>query len=261
MERHSLLSALCFCLTWHVNAQVQVDAPIVLTGGSSNERQVTGLEITTAPTALLTAGVDAANAHRAAGAMNSGTWNVELPALTDDPEAGLQIIATVPVAQTGIVDILINGHGPFPLIHAPQWPVDLSTVAPGTALSMVFDGASFHLMNGSRYERHACPDGLVAVNSMFCAEPADRAETGFFTAISTCGALGLRLCGWGEYIVMCQNAAALGMTGLTTGWEWADDAVNENGTARMVGGGSCTGASAALVSGSLDRGFRCCYTR
>lgn len=261
MERLLHLAIFATLFTFGVKGQVQVDAPVILNGGSNADRQVTGLDMTTAPASALTAGVEASSAHRIAGAVNSGTWNVDLPALTSPPEAGMQILALVPEGQNGTVEILINGHGPFPLIHGPEWPVDLSEAASGTMLSMVFDGSAFHLMNGSRYERRVCPAGLVAVDDMFCAEPSDRPETGFFNAITTCGSLGLRLCGWGEFIAMCQNATALGLSGLTTGWEWTDDAVNENGTARMVGGGSCTGASAAVVSGSLDRGFRCCYTR
>jgi hypothetical protein len=166
-----------------------------------------------------------------------------------------------PSGATGAVSLLVNGHGPYPLVSGIDEPFDPQGIAPGTPLSVILDGTNFHVLNGSTYARKPCPPNTVAVNEQFCIEPNEHPESDFFTAISGCAANGLRLCSWAEFIVACNRRTELGLLNMTNSWEWIDDAVNENGSARMVGANGCGVASAAIVSGSFGRASRCCATR
>ena len=106
-----------------------------------------------------------------------------------------------------------------------------------------------------------CDPGLVAVSEAFCIQPTEHGASDFFTANANCAANGLRLCSWTEFIVACNKATELGLTGMLGNWEWTDDAVNENGSARIAGSSTCSTTGTALVSGSIDRNSRCCHSR
>jgi hypothetical protein len=258
MLRHILLIAAYGCLP--LMAQVHVDAPIVLDGPTPADRQVLGLPTSSEADRLLSASTEQQGTYRVASVVGS-TWEVTLTSLTVAPIAGTHIVVMAPGPSNEPVSAIVNGHGPYPLVVASGVPFDASTLQPGDALSLVSDGSQFHVVNGETYRLRPCPEGTSAVNDRFCAEIHDRPVSDFFQAISACGQVGLRLCGWGEFIVLCQNGPSIGLLDLTNGWEWVDDACNENGTARVVGAGGCTVSGTSLVTGSTDRGFRCCYSR
>jgi|JI10StandDraft_1071094.scaffolds.fasta_scaffold28582_3 hypothetical protein len=249
-----LLGSLC-------QAQVQSDATIIFTGPDQLDRQLKGLPDSIEPDAVLSTATEQAGIYRSSQATGTNSWSVDLPALSTDPIAGTHLMVFAPEPSTGDVTLLLNGSGPYPVITGPDSSFDASNVPAGTPLSLVFDGTSFHVLNGSVYARKPCAEGTVAVNEEFCIEPVEHAETDFFTAILNCAANGMRLCNWTEFIVACNKATELSIPGMLGNWEWNDDAVNENGTARIAGSTGCGVTGTALVSGSIDRGYHCCYTR
>jgi hypothetical protein len=205
--------------------------------------------------------VEQSGVHRTTQASISTAWTIDVPGLSSAPAAGTHLMVLAPAGSTGDVELLVNGSGPYPLITGPEEnfaPVDLSE---GTPLSMVFDGTSFHVMNGGTYARKPCALGLIAVNEQFCVEPNERAPLDFFQAAIFCGSRSLRLCSWGEYIAACTKRVELGLNNMTNNWEWVDDATNEDGSARVSGSNQCGSSGNGLVTGSFARNYRCCHTR
>lgn len=253
----------CFALLISAGliAQVVTDKPIILVGADPIDRQVAGLPPSTEPQAVLTTAVEQAGTYRTTFPASGNTWSLDLPGLGSAPQAGTHLLVIAPEPVAGSISIVLNGAGPFALLTGPNEAFDGSMVTAGTPLSVVFDGSAFQIMNGANYATRPCAVGTVAVNSMFCVEPIEHPGSDFFEAMTTCHASGLRLCSWGEFVVACQREVELGLVGTTNSWEWTGDASNENGSARIVGVGSCFSAGNALVTGSLDRTFRCCYSR
>jgi hypothetical protein len=244
-----------------VNAQVATERPVVLTGAAPEDRQLTGLNIATTTDAVLTAEVERTGSFRLATPAMGNTWTIDLDALDTAPPAGTHLVLIAPNPTAGDVDLMVNGHGPYALLARPNERVNVEDIPAGTALSVVMDGAAFQLMNGSIRPRRPCIEGTVMVNEAYCIEPEKHAATDLFTAMTTCGNVGMRLCDWGEFVTACQRATEIGMLQPTSSWEWTGDASNENNCARVVGVGSCLSAGNAFITGSIDRTFRCCYSR
>ena len=260
MHRSTILLLACACSV-QLSAQVELDRPLVLSSPIDANRQVTGLPVSSAAASVLTATVAQQGTFRNAAPEAGEQWTVSLEALSGPPVAGTHLVLTVPAATTGAVQLIVNGNGPYPLLAGPNSPILGEDIQSGELLSVVMDGNAFHLLNGHVSPRRPCPAGTLEVNDDYCIEPQKHLATDFFSAIDTCTALGLRLCGWGEFLIACQRATELGLLQPTNSWEWTNDASNENNCARIVGAGSCLSAGNALATGSLDRNFRCCYSR
>ena len=246
--------------TWAIG-QVVSDRPLILTAPFPEDRQVTGLPDSETSDAVLTSTTERRGGYRLVAPTGGNVWSIDLDALTTAPPAGTQLVVLAPTPTSGDVDLLVNGHGPYPLLASVGVRADGAEIPEGTALSVVMDGTGFQIMNTNVRPRRPCPDGTVAVNSRYCIETTEHSAVDFFVAATTCGSQGMRLCEWGEFLIACQRAAALGLTGPTNNWEWSNDASNENNCARVVGASSCLSAGNSFVSDSIDRSFRCCYTR
>ncbi|MCB9162888.1 MAG: hypothetical protein H6592_00425 [Flavobacteriales bacterium] len=253
-----LLLFLCSSL---LMGQVVTDRSVILTGAFPEDRQVTGLPDSEASDAVLTTTTERRGAYRTAAPVAGNVWSIDLGTLTAAPPAGTQLVVVAPAPTSGDIDLLVNGHGPYPLLAAVDVRADGAEIPEGTALSVVMDGSSFQIMNTNVRPRRPCPEGMLTVNARYCIEPVEHPPVDFFAAASTCGSQGMRLCEWGEFITACQRAGEIGLAGTTNSWEWTNDASNENGSARVVGAGSCLSAGNAIVTGSIDRNYRCCYTR
>lgn len=261
MSRYLAISILVTTLSCFAHAQVSVNKPIVLEGLLPEQRQLTGLPAPTLPNSLTTAATEQAGTFRTVIPQEGNNWVVSVDGLVDAPVAGMHLLVVAPQTSSGPVEINVNGNGPYALLTGPGEPLDGGTVPAGSALSIVMDGTAFQVLNGSAYSRRPCPLGTVAVNSSFCVEPNEHPIANLFTAMTTCSDLGLRLCSWSEFLISCSRATELGMLQATDNWEWTNDASNENGSGRIVGTGSCLSAGNALVINSIDRAFRCCYSR
>lgn len=242
-------------------AQIQVDRPVVLTAPADSARRVTGL-------ADATEEHDALNARSAAlGRFRSATvggtadaWTAGLvPALTDTLPAGAELLLRIPQSNTGAVSLTIDGLGPFPVEEAPGDPLDSADVPAGLMARLLFDGTAFQLVNGRPARTRPCPSGFVEVTEQFCMEPDERDTLDFREAAQACGALGARLCTWGEFYAACVRAAQLGLNDMIGNWEWTNNSANADMGVRVVGFSSCT---IAATAGALDppaRNFRCCF--
>lgn len=233
----------------------------MLEGTAPEQHQLTGLPAPASPAALVTAGSEQAGTFRTVAPADGNSWAVNLDALSGAPIAGTHLVVIAPPTTAGPVEISVNGSGPFPIVTGPGAPLDGGAVTAGTTLSLVMDGSSFHVLNGSVYARRPCIAGTVTVNASLCIEPEERVASDMFTAFTTCANAGMRMCSWAEFYTSCQRATELGLLQATNNWEWTSDASNENGSARIVGAGNCASAGNALVTGSIDRTYRCCYSR
>lgn len=261
MMLRTITSLCCAVLALGTIAQIASDKPVVLSAEFPEARQVTGLPPSKESDAVLSAAVERDGAYRVASPTPGNMWSVTLDALATAPPAGTHLVIIAPNPTAGDVDVLVNGHGPYPLLSKVDERVDGNDLPEGTALSVVMDGTSFHVMNGNVPPRRPCIEGTVAVTASYCIEPQEHPLADLFTAITTCGDRGMRLCDWGEFLTACQRAAELGLLGGTDNWEWTGDASNENNCARIVGAGSCLSAGNAFVTGSINRTYRCCYSR
>ncbi|MBX2973555.1 MAG: hypothetical protein KF797_10660 [Flavobacteriales bacterium] len=262
MMLRTITSFCCGVLAMGTIAQLSSDKPVMLTAPFPEARQVTGLPPLHEPDAALSAAVERNGAYRVASPAPGNLWAVTLDALSSAPPAGTHLVLIAPSPTAGDVDVLVNGHGPYPLLAGVDARVDGIDVPEGTALSVVMDGTSFHVLNGNVFPRRPCPAGTAPVDRNSCIELDEHPATDFFSAILTCGDLGLRLCGWAEFISGCRQATELGLLQTTNNWEWTNDASNEDDCVRVVGAGSCLSSGNSFASvGNVDRPFRCCYTR
>ena len=244
----------------HCFGQVQLDGELLLNGTLPSDRQITGLPDSNAPADVLTAGTAQRGAMNSAIAVAGNTWSVELPAFGAAPVVGSHLVLLAPATTVGTVSLLLNGAGPFQVMQGTS-AVDGSSLEPGAPISLVFDGTAFQVLNGRNDQRRPCLSGMVAVNEQYCMETTERPAVDFFDAAVGCAEAGRRLCSWGEFIAACQEAGALGLTGMINGWEWTNNTSNEDGTARIVGAGDCEAAGTWFVTGNSGQAYRCCYTR
>jgi len=102
----------------------------------------------------------------------------------------------------------------------------------------------------------------------YCIEKAERAAQTWELAKMTCENLGKRLPEPFEWKYGCKNAGALGLSTMTTNWEWASNTTlpmysgaNYGVGAAIFGGGGCAYASWNWVgygtSGEASNYFRC----
>lgn len=260
MER-SLTFVFCSLTFVLASAQVSVDHSILLTGNAPADRQLIGLPDSGSGGSILSAATEQKGAYRLAAPASGNIWNITLEALPTAPTAGTHLVVIAPTPTSGDVDLMVNGHGPYALLATIGMRAAGETIPEGTALSVMMDGSAFQILNTNVQPRRPCPDGTMAVNDRYCIEPVEHSPVDFFVAATTCADQGMRLCEWGEFLVACQQAEPLGLQGATNNWEWTNDASNENNCARIVGANSCLSAGNALVTESINRAFRCCYTR
>ncbi|MBL7983261.1 MAG: hypothetical protein JNL52_15775 [Flavobacteriales bacterium] len=244
-------------------AQVSVDRPVQLTGTGPEQRQVTGLPASIAPSAVLATGTEQTGQHRNANTtLNGANWHAVLPALVGPATAGTQLLVTTPSASGGLVSLEVNDQAAVPVLAAPGVPLAGDAYPAGTILSLVYDGAAYHVMNGRANARRSCPDGMVAVNEQYCIEPDERGASNYFQASLACISADRRLCSWGELYAACVAASSLGLNNMVGNWEWTRDSANEDGNIRMALQNSCAAASTRLATDTtLPIVSRCCYSR
>jgi hypothetical protein len=103
-----------------------------------------------------------------------------------------------------------------------------------------------------------CVSGFVAVNRNYCIETDERSGVSFWNAAVTCMDADARLCTLAEWHYACQRSG-LGLSGMTSGWEWVDDGNNTSDRVQTMGNGSCITHSTEVATVSVP--FRCCLPR
>lgn len=245
----------------HGVAQIRVDRPIEFNSVDPEKRQLQGVPSQISPDAVLNADIELSGQHRIAQPASGSLWQIDLASVDQAPSAGMHIIVKAPLPVNGPLQVMINEHGPFPIVHGPNTNVDAASVPDGTMLSLVYDGTAFQLMNGVGRSPLECPSGMIPVNDQFCISSAKFSEQlEFWDAIESCGAIGQRLCSWGEYYSACSNAAMLGIMDMPSGWEWTNQTANEDGSVRIAGNSNCTNATTSPPIGD-PMFYRCCFTR
>ena len=250
-----------FLLLPAVQAQVRVDRPIELTGVSAAQRQLTGLSPAAGPGHALDAATEQAGSARYTGTPSGAEWDVQLPLMSVAPVAGTELVLRTPVPGSGPVSVSVNGHGPYAVELASGIPLQSEELPEGTMISLVFEGSAFQVLNGVTHVRRACPEGMVAVNALYCIEPTEREITTFYAAAVNCATENRRLCTWGEWTTACSRRAALGIVGMIGNWEWSNSSSNEDYNVRVVGNLSCGQAGNIFATDTVLVRSRCCYSR
>lgn len=258
-SRHTTI-ALAFGTFSFLNAQVNVDAEIILQGSTEGDRQVLGLSPSIIGTDALQAGVEQDGTHVLATS-TTNDWNVQVSGLIGPPVPGTQLMIRTPVSTPGSIVLMVNNSGPYPLLYGPDQPVTGVEIPGSAMLSVVFDGNGFQIMNGPVNHLRTCPSGTVEVNEQYCisTELFPGNSLTFFDAIQACDSVGQRLCSWGEWYNACTVQSQLGISGMTATWEWTNDSSNEDGHARWAGYQSCIARGNGPVL--IPAKFRCCYSR
>ena len=241
--------------------QVSVDAPIQLSAVDDALRQVTGLALPASPTeAVSVFALRSGTLHTIEQA--EGSWSISVPVNLVPLSIGMSISVLVEIPlEAGPFALLVNGTGPFPVRYGSDIDLTASSIAAGSILNLVFDGTVFQIMNWQSDPLRPCPSGTVAVNDQFCIDilSADT-PVGYYTAAQACGARGMRLCSWGEFIAGCDRRVQLGVTVLGQ-YEWTSSTCNEDGYARVAGLSACISTGCSAADGSIQRTFRCCTER
>lgn len=239
-------------------SQTYTDRPLVIADGPLEQRQLLGAPASSAPTEVLSSATEQAGVHRFNASVSSSTWDVPLVSLTD-ARPGTQLVLIAPEMGSEAVLIGLNGNLPLPLEWVPGEAVLGTDLDAGTAVSVIYTGSSFQMLNGAELRRRDCPSGMAAVNTQYCIDQNENTASDLVQASITCATAGKRLCYWGEYHAACVVSASLGITSMTDNWEWTNNTSNEDNSVRRVGYGSCTNAGNGLMTGSAT--FHCCFTR
>ncbi|MBK6344071.1 MAG: hypothetical protein IPF41_16245 [Flavobacteriales bacterium] len=260
--RKTFTTAVLAGFTSFVCAQVVIDNRIELVAPDGAQRQVTGIPSLAEPAAVQSAQQEQSNAHRVAlASVEAAVWSVSINGMGTTPVAGTHIVVFAP-EQTlaGALQLILNGAGPFAVVHRIGDAVLGEEIAPNAPLSLVFDGDRFHALSGTVHRPRECSGELVAVTNQFCVEVAEREPANFFDAARTCVEAGRRLCSWGEWHNACRLRVELGIVNMIGNWEYTDDTANEDNTVRIIGYSSCTIAGGFVV-GNGTQAYRCCLTR
>lgn len=249
----------CCCLAACALAQAEVDRPVVLTGGDATARQITGLDSTVAPEAVLIASLEQSGSLRLAAPAQGAIWSVTVPGLSS-VAAGTQLSIAVPSGASGPVLLQLNGGSASAVEWEPGLQLEGSGMPEGALLSVVFNGTAWQVMNGVVDRLRECPAGMAAVNDQYCIERAQRAAADFATAALACAAQGLRLCSWGEFVAACQRRTPLGLQLSSSDWEWTGNSANEENNVRVARLANCTASGHRNMTGPAAPS-RCCFTR
>lgn len=258
MKRTVLLACLPLCLAEAGQSQVLVDRPVQLTG-TDQEAQVRGITTSAIGEHPLNASVEQEGMFRAANAVFSEVWTVSLPMLSQ-AEAGTVIHLVAPAMWNDVVLLSVNGAAPLPLLMPADGILVPATPVAGAPLTVVHAGDHYQQLDGSTHLLRACPDGMSAVNDQYCIDQVERPLAAFLDAVSTCAALGRRLCSWAEHHAACTRRVELGLENMNNDWEWTNNTSNEDNSVRMVAFGSCTNAGNRLLT-AAPATFHCCFTR
>lgn len=246
-----------------VNAfgQVGIDRPVQLTGTAPVDRRVEGL-------ADPVMDGDALNARTlqqgrlVSGTVQGGnTWTMSLQPAPDSLPDGTQLVVKAPAGNNGPVTLALNGGAALPVLRDSGDPLEPGDVLAGQMVALTRHGAGYLLTSGRPSAKRPCPTGFVQVTEGYCIEVVQRDTADFHEAAVTCGALGGRMCTWGEWYVACTRASQLGIGDLVGDWEWTNNSANGDGLVRVVGEFSCTAAATSQGWDLLPRNFRCCFRR
>lgn len=249
---------LALAVPFLVRAQVAVDRPVVLTGPTSADRQVTGLAApASAGDAMQAGALQRGDFHF--GQVVGANWVIDLQPAPTTLLAGTRLTLLCQDGNTGPVTITVNGSAPLAVVKDGGAPLDAGDVKAGAIVELLYDGTAFQLTSGRGPTVRDCPSGFVGVNQRYCIQAVQHDTLRFDLAAQYCASLDARICSWGEWYTACAKAGTLGITDLIGDWEWTNDAGNADGYARMVGFGLCEQSAVRSVALSLP--FRCCLRR
>lgn len=249
-----LLSLILF-YTVAAHAQVELDAPIRMTG-PEGERAIVGLGLPAGPDAAVT--VEAA----LIGTTSWATASVNGMAITLQPTTpltayrdGAVLRFLAPTQVHGPSTLACTGLPFAPLRRPDGLPPARGQIVQGAVVEVVRAGDAWILTN---LPEHGCPPGTVAISERACIERADQGNTLWYPAADRCTNLGGRLCTWDEYYVACTRYASE-LTGLHDAWEWIDDSSNHANSAVQVGLNNCTAERWANPNNVTMGHSRCCF--
>ena len=249
-------------LAFTMNAQVQVDKPVVLTGAQPADRRVEGIPAPTSDDQAMNAeGLQLAAYAYAEITGQPDLWSVQVQPVPDSLPAGSLLLLKAAFTNTGPVELSINGGPLAPVTKNGVAPLDSADVLAGEVVVLVHDGQRFQLTGPASRAPRNCPPGTVTVNGQYCMELQKRALSDFDLAALACGMAGGRMCTWGEWHYACRNATALGLTDIVGDWEWTNNTANGDGLVRIVGGSSCWGHNTSPAWDVQPRNYRCCFDR
>lgn len=261
MLRLPFTVSLALLLAASALAQIGVDRPVELVGGTAADRQVKGLADPGSSSDALNARSFQQGTYATGTVSGGGAWSITLAPAPDALVMGMHVVLKSLDANTGPVTLAVNGGASLPVLRDSGAPLEAGDVPAGAMVALTCTGNAFLLTSGRALEKRPCPPGFVAVTEGFCIEQVQRDTVDFPEAAVICGDLNARLCTWGEWYVACTQATTLGITDMVGDWEWSNNAANGDGLVRVVGQYSCSAAATSQGWDLLPRNFRCCFRR
>ncbi len=259
----AITPTLLLFLAFALQAQVVLDRPLVLDGAQATDRRIGPLSDPVTEADAINARSAQRGGYRFAGQSGGGdAWNVVLSPAPTQLAAGTDLYVLADSANSGPVQVTVNGMGPYPLLLNTGSALSGGEVKQGQVVAIVFDGMAFRLVGPDEDALRSCPAGFVAVNEQFCIEVTRRDTLDLDEAAMICGAMDARLCTWGEFHAACRKAVDLGITDFSGNeWEWTNSSANGDGLVRVAGAFSCYSANTSPAWNSIPRKFRCCMDR
>lgn len=258
------LSLLTLFTAFIAQGQWDVPVPLVLNGGTEDERQVLGLADPVDSTAAVSLATARDNATTYALATGSTVLTATLAPAPNAYAAGMVVHILPQQANRPGAQLDLNGLGPRPLAKQGGLPLDSADLFPGIPARLVYDGTMFLLLGNSYLP---CRTGFRAVAREFCIEDSSRAALTFYSAAQACTQMGARLCTFSEWTHACRSIPDF--MGTVPSFEWVDSAANSATDAKRVGQGSdgstnpesagCAYGGTSLPTNTAR--YRCCTNR
>lgn len=241
-------------------AQLELPKPLVLDGAAPAQRQVTGLAAPLQGDAGVSANADRTNATAFAQAQGTNALTLALTPTLTAYAPGLRVIMVPTAVNSGDATVDIDGLGPVPVRKNVNMALDSADLHPGVPVTMVYDGATFQLVNQTY---PGCPVGYSAISPDVCIADQSNDSLSWFAAVRYCADRGARLCGFQEWIQGCLKLPAF--VGTVSDYEWVDSAANYTNMAKNMGwtdtatAGDCHAGNRQLTTAKFRS--RCCYDR
>lgn len=133
----------------HSNYILLYDHPIEMTGTNSLDRQIKLVGDATDTTDVINVQSLQSGRYLFGGATGGNNlYLLNLSPAIQSLQAGTRISFQAGFSNTGPVQLLVNGLGPFPILKRVSSPLDSGDIVVGQILEVVFDGSAFQAGSG-----------------------------------------------------------------------------------------------------------------
>ncbi len=254
------MSILFFAFSVVLNAQLNLDTELKLTGDSSSQRQVHGVNAPVNPTEGVPAVAVQEQALIYDEALGGALINLTLLPAPASYSDGMMISFALTSANDPGAQLRVNALPAVDLLIDGTTPLDSAELQLGVPYHAIYTDGHFSLLKNTS---PACPFGFEMVTRDYCIELQPDTAVRWYMAAILCADKGARLCKMGEWMRACKK---LNLEPSISNWEWVDSAANSSSEAKAMGLDPVNFTDPDCEYGrtltpTLNAAFRCCYSR